>query len=262
MITNEVLSAYIDGELSPEEMERVRAAIDRDEALAARLRDFSRVDELLAEFSSAIDREPMPARVLELLDPPRTGSETRGTAVQEARILSLPRRPWYRTAGALALAASVVLALAVGLQQESGRDRGAGLDSLVRTGPVPESAALHHALQETASDNAYAAADEAGPSVTPVLSFVSTRGEYCREFRVDAQGQAARGLACRRDDRWEVLRLAAAGAANDGKDAYATAASSVNADFEAFVDALVADAPLGAEAEARLLRDGWRATPR
>jgi len=90
-----------------------------------------------------------------------------------------------------------------------------------------------------------------------VLSFVSTRQEYCREFRVDAEVRAARGLACRRGDRWETLRIVPTEGRSDGDTHYATATGGGNEDFDAFVDALVADEPLGADAEARALRNGW-----
>ena len=53
MITNEMLSAYIDGELAPEEMERVARAIAADELLAARLVQFRRVDRLLTQLQQA-----------------------------------------------------------------------------------------------------------------------------------------------------------------------------------------------------------------
>ena len=99
MITNEMLSAYIDGELAPEEMERVARAIAADELLAARLVQFRRVDRLLTEFSSAIDAQPLPPAVLALLEPPCADagvparSSTRATVRHPvSRRLSAPGR--------------------------------------------------------------------------------------------------------------------------------------------------------------------------
>jgi len=256
MITNEMLSAYIDGELAPQEMERVREAIAADELLAARLRQFRRVDRLLTEFSSAIDAQPLPPAVLALLDPPCADPGADGSTGHNAVVLPFARRWLHRGAGALALAASLVLAVAIALQFNSRDGAETGFEEMVRAGAVVPSSPLHHALEDVRSDQAYAVGDGTGLGITPVLSFVSRRQEYCREFRVDAGARAARGVACRRDDHWETLKVVAAEAR--GSDAhYATATAETDEDFDAFVDGLVADAPLGADAEARALQSGW-----
>jgi hypothetical protein len=256
MITNEMLSAYIDGELAPQERERVREAIAADELLAARLRQFRRVDRLLAEFSSAIDAEPVPPAVLALLNPPCADADAAGSTAPKAVVLPFARRPLHRRAGALALAASLVLAVAIVLQFNPRDGAESGFDEMVRVGAVVPASPLHHALEDMRSDEAYAVGGGTGIGITPVLSFVSTRQEYCREFRVDAGARAARGVACRRADRWETLKVVAAEAR--GSDThYATATAEVDEDFDAFVDGLVADAPLGADAEARALQSGW-----
>ena len=96
MITNDMLSAYIDGELAPEEMERVARAIAADELLAARLEQFRRVDRLLTEFSSAIDAQPLPPAVLALLEPPCADDDAAARAAPRAVVLPLTRRPLHR----------------------------------------------------------------------------------------------------------------------------------------------------------------------
>ena len=257
MITNEILSAYIDGELAPEEMERVREAIAADELLAARLQQFRRIDRLLTEFSSSIDAEPVPPAVLALLNP--TGVDAGAPASSEPGPVVLPsaRPPLRLGAAALALAATVVLAVAIVLQLDSRDDAERGFDEIVRAGAVAPSSPLHHALEDVPSDETYALASGTGVGITPVLSFVSTRQEYCREFRVDAEARAARGLACRRSDRWETLKVVTTEGRSGETTHSATATAGGDEGFDAFVDALVADEPLGADAEARALRNGW-----
>lgn len=255
MISNEVLSAYIDGELPPEETERVRTALAEDELLAARLRQLGNVDRLLVEFSSGIDGRPLPQGVLALLEQPIAEPATAGGG---GAVVEFPRphRRWQT--GFLALAASVVLAVAVGVQLEL-RDRGvADFDRLARTGAVDASGPLHRALEQLPSDETWAVATDDHLAITPVLSFVSTGQQYCREFRVDADERAARGVACRRDDHWETLRVTAVAAGDAGAENYETATGSSDAGFDAFVDSLAADAPLDADSESQLLRNGWR----
>lgn len=130
MITNEMLSAYIDGELAPEEMERVARAIAADELLAARLVQFRRVDRLLTEFSSAIDAQPLPPAVLALLEPPCADAGVPARSEPGAVVLPFARR--HRRAGALALAASLVLAVAIVLQFDARDSAPPGFEEIVR----------------------------------------------------------------------------------------------------------------------------------
>ena len=161
MISDEQLSAYIDGELPPEEMARVRAAIAADPALAARARQFERVDALLAEFSSGIDAEPLPEAVLALLGAPQAEAADAGGA---ATVIAMPARgaPRYRIAGGLALAASLVLAVAIGVQFGSRGGADARFERIARTGAIPDASPLHQALESVPSDETYAAAGEPG----------------------------------------------------------------------------------------------------
>lgn len=258
MISDEQLSAYIDGELPPGEMARVRAALAADPALAARARQFERVDALLAEFSSGIDAEPLPEAVIALLGAPQAeAAEADGAAT----VIAMPARgaPRYRIAAGLALAASLVLAVAIGVQFGPRGGADARFERIARAGAIPDASPLHQALESVPSDETYAAAGEPGIAITPVLSFVSGAREYCREFRVDGETRAARGVACRRADRWVTLKLAAAAAGGNAVGEYETATAGTDADFDRFVDSLIAETPLDAAAESALLRRGWRA---
>ncbi len=261
MISDEQLSAYIDGELPPGEMARVRAALAADPALAARAQQFARVDALLAEFSSGIDAEPLPEAVLALLGAPQAEAADAGGAAGAATVIAMPARgaPRYRIAAGLALAASLVLAVAIGVQFGSRGAADARFERIARTGAIPGESPLHQALESVPSDETYAAAGEPGIAITPVLSFVSGAREYCREFRVDGETRAARGVACRRADRWVTLKLAAAAAGGNATGQYETATAGTDADFDRFVDSLIAETPLDAAAESALLRRGWRA---
>lgn len=254
MISNEMLSAYIDGELPAAEMDAVRNAIATDELLAARLRQFERVDRMISGFGAAIDEQPLPAAILRRLG-------TAGAAEPAAApVVALRPRPVREWRFAMGLAAGLVFALTVVLQFGGGSDVGDTLAEIAVTGPVAATNPLHHALEAVASDQSYVPAEEPGLRITPVLSFVTTRDAVCREFQVDAGAQAARGVACRSDGGWETLRVAAAGA-DAGGDAYTTASAAPDADFDAFVDSLLQDAPLAAAAEARLMDRGWRTAP-
>ena len=260
MITSETLCAYLDRELPAEEMERVRGAIAADRALAERLGQLASVDSLLVEFSREIDRQPLPASLQALLGGDSGATAPRADATHSGTVHAFPRG-WTirRPATLLALAATVIVAIVIGLRAGFPQLRDAELADVVRVGPVEPTSPLHHALERIPSGETYAASSAPVMSVTPVLSFESTRHEYCREFRAAVGTQAARGLACRRAGHWETLKLMAVPAGSEAPDEYEAASADSDEDFDALVDGLIADKPLGADAERALLDDQWRA---
>lgn len=102
----EQLSAYLDGELSAEEAQRVEAALAEDAALAAELEQLRRTRRLLQSLPRQAAGEDFARRVLEALPP--TGWER---DVQTWKPASLPRT-WQRILSAAAL---VVLAIGGGV---------------------------------------------------------------------------------------------------------------------------------------------------
>jgi anti-sigma factor RsiW len=66
-LDDEILSACHDGELPPTEAEAVRRRLAREPELAERLSAMRRVDAAVVSAFRAIDRQPVPGRVLDLL---------------------------------------------------------------------------------------------------------------------------------------------------------------------------------------------------
>jgi negative regulator of sigma E activity len=255
MISNETLSAFLDGELPVEEMESVRRAVARDELLAARLRQFDRVDKLLAAFCADIDKQPLPDSVMTLLD--KTGHGNPATNATTPRETAHGARASHHWPRMLALAASVVLAILIGVRFDFGKEPVVNVDQLASVGPIAPSSPLHRVLENSPSDETVAVAGVDGLSITPVLSFESINREYCREFRVNSAAQASRAVACRLGDRWQTLQVAAIEPGIGMNGSYETAAAASDAHFDAFVDAMLATT-LDAEDEARLRAQHWR----
>ncbi|MBA6363688.1 hypothetical protein H4J42_08025, partial [Colwellia sp. BRX8-8] len=63
-IDNEILSAFLDAELSEEAMEEVRCALETDDDLVMRLADLSQVDHWVDENAAIIDSTTMPDGIL------------------------------------------------------------------------------------------------------------------------------------------------------------------------------------------------------
>lgn len=239
-VADDRLSAYLDGELSPEEMKSIAAAIDADSALRARAEVLAATGAILKRAYSAIDDSPIPEAVTALLKEPAD------------KVVPL-RKPQAAPRWALPLAASVALGagVALGLLMANPA-RMAPAGGVMLAGAISPADALSVALDETPSGERAAIAGARTASM--VLSFKSGDGQYCREFRLESAESAARAIACREDGRWTVKMAAA-----EEKDAggYATAASGVSAAFDAGAEALGAGKPLDRAREDALLRSGW-----
>lgn len=246
-ITDEMLSAFIDGELAQEEAERLREAIEEDENLAARLDRIRVPDAFIAAAYGAIDKDQIPKRILALLEDRPANTKPEGgrvVAFPGARILRAPRQ-W-----AAPMAASVALAIGVGVGLQLAP---APRSSVMLTGLVDAQSALHQALAATPSGRTVSLGG--GDTLTPVLSFQAKDGRYCREFSVSSPAHPQRAVACAQDGLWRIeVAIAHAPASGAG---YATASSGFAAQFDAIIDGAMAGEALDGEAELEMIAQDW-----
>ncbi len=240
-ITDDMLSAFLDGELPPEEMKRVAAAIDADAGLRRRAEALAAPDAIIKHAYSAIDDAPMPASVTALLADAEIEPQPENNVIALRARVTRQREIWR-----LPIAASIALAAGIALGLSITPKEGVQIAGAVKPGD-----ALFAALETTPSGETRALAD--GLNAAMVLTFRA--GEtWCREFTLAGPNDGARAIACREEDAWAVKLVAAEAPAGEG---YATAASAVSAAFDAGAVALGADEPLDAAREAALLRSGW-----
>lgn len=224
-IKDEILSAYLDGELEPEEAERVRGLLARDADLAERLERLRLAGELAREAFSPLAAEPAPR------------------ALRAAAGAS-----WARFAAPAAMA---IAACAVGIVLGvSIRGEGAGR-LLVLENDMIAAPAVARLLDQTASG---ATARSGGVEVAPLYSFRGKGGGACRVFRAEASSVAMEGAGCRGDDGWRILALAPVQLAEDG--AFTPAEGAEPEAIAAAVDAVFVE-EIEAEEEVALIAGGW-----
>ncbi|HUQ52151.1 MAG TPA: hypothetical protein VM692_08005, partial [Gammaproteobacteria bacterium] len=114
------------------------------------------------------------------------------------------------------LAAGIALAIGVGIGLLlNPRDASNPLEVAADAGTVARGTALFDVLEAAPSAEARELA--AGVTATPVLTFGTGSGDYCRELEVASPRGATQLLACRRDGDWRlVLASYAPIAASDG----------------------------------------------
>lgn len=240
--TDELLMAYVDGELDAEARARLEAQLAADPQLAERVQAQR---DLRARLSSAFDdvlREAVPQRLLDAARRTQAGAAPVGDlAGRRHRLPRVSRWPQWS-----ALAASVLLGLSLGAALFRGQ---LGGPLAFRDGQMLAQGALRTALDtQLAQDR-----PEAGVQVG--ISFVAKSGEYCRSFTL--AGQQLSGVACRSGGQWQVQATARAAEAGSGSGGLRMAASPLPEALTATIDALRAGDPLDAEGERRALQRGW-----
>ena len=226
----ELLSQYLDKELSPADATRLEQRMAAEPVLQATLTALDHIQNRLQSAHSDLADGPVPQRVAALLQdtPPQ--------------IVPLPHR---RVANwGFALAASLVVAVAA--TQLAQQPAAPGVDTLLSA--ALETSPSRGSGWETLAD---------GRQIRSVLSFQSTSGNWCREYLM-ADGEAGvHGVACRDGENWMTTVVAKA----DLKDSSPQYRPAGAADAEAianFIDQNASDIPLDARQEAELIARGWQ----
>ncbi|AYG95897.1 hypothetical protein D8I30_12485 [Brevundimonas naejangsanensis] len=237
---DEILMRRIDGELPPEEGERIDAAARADPELAARLAAMRGL-RTAARAAFPVEGDPRDqalARLIGAAEPARS-SPLDGVRRALADAFA-PRRAalW----GGLATAAFVGGLLLAPLLS------GEGEEMRIQSGGVLADAGLVRVLDSRlAADGA----DAQGRAIG--LTFRDGEGRWCRTFRAGEVGLA--GLACRQDDSWTMQALAPMTPATGE---VRTAGAETPEVILAAIDATLAGETVDGAAEARARDAGWR----
>jgi hypothetical protein len=251
-VSDELLAAYVDGELEGAERARVEQAIAQDSQLAQRV---AQQRALRARLRGAYDS------VLQEAVPKRLAQAARlAAAPGPAQVIDLARvraerarRGSQRSVKVrrLTIAASLVVGVMAGvvLQRLS---TSAALTEF-HDGSLLARGTLARALSEQLAGGA-----PAGAEVRVGLSFKSRTGNYCRTFAISGSHLMA-GLACRDQEQWQVLNLVGtegAGVPGNGQNLRMAASSLPPALLQA-VNERIRGEPLNAAAEAKARNDDW-----
>jgi hypothetical protein len=253
-IPDELLAAYVDGELDGAERARIEQAILHDARVARRVAHYRSQRARRRRFDGVFSQQPLPQR---LLQTGRSAAPT-GTAqiIDLARVRAERKRRTERhrflQSHRLAVAASLIGGLLMGMLAE----RLITSDALTA---YHDGALVARGVLAQALDNQLAGSPMPGSEVHVGLSFKAKSGNYCRTFAVTDDHVLA-GLACRAGSEWRVLTLvgtAADAGAIAGKRMAAATATSPPVLMQA-VRQRISGAPLDARAEARARGSDWR----
>lgn len=248
-IPEELLTAYVDGELDPAARARVEAAIAADPELARRMEKHEALRVRLGAVHADVLHEPVPERLLAAARSASTAPRAATvTDISRARADSRwrPTRPWVQRWAAIA--AGVALVAFIGYQVLGTLD----LSPITRRGGhLVAQRSLDRALS-----NLLASDQTADAPVRIGVSFKAKSGEYCRTF-VLQDGDPLGGLACREGDEWRVRVLARAERAPAGNGDYRQAATEIPPAVRSAAEAQIAGEPLDGAAEAGARSRNW-----
>ena len=235
-IDDELLMAYVDGELDADGRAALEAALAQDANLRQRVESQQALRATLQGAFAPTLREPVPEQLT---------ATARATAVVtelSSRRAPKPTRSWAAREW-FAMAASVVLGVAIGFAVGHGGD--AELVTVAANGTVEARGALADALSHQ-----LASAQAPSSAVSIGISFRDQAGRYCRTFTVHRSADVA-GLACAATGRWTLRALAPAGAS--ASDGYRMAGSQMPDIVLRAVDESIAGTPFDAAAEREAL---------
>jgi anti-sigma factor RsiW len=245
-ISDDMLMAYVDGELAAEDRARIEAAMSADPDVARRVAQHQTLRNNLRNAFDGVLREPVPERLLAAARG-STGVADLNAARQarDAQRSAAPKRRWsWPEWGAMAASVLIgVIITRVAVRSPEAAPFTTQQGQLVAQGSLAD--ALSNQLASTQPRDA---ATQVG------VSFRAKSGSYCRSFTMRG-GEALAGLACREGDAWNIDVLARSGGATGE---YRQAGSALPAAVLSAVEQQIDGEPLDAASEARVKETGWQ----
>ena len=273
ILTDEKLSAFLDGELDTAEMDLVREAIAHDVTVSDRLAALAEVDRVVKVAAEKATAVALPKEIVALLSDEKPLSQASDVQASDASLASASAanqssvnqssaenvKPFPKKAnstnsaphkqtkwkGPFAIAASVaVLAGLVFFNQQD-----------AETTQPSHWARVSSVLDSNLTGEA--TTFDSGVTVTPQLSFVNTEFNYCRQAEVASKDELNVMIACK--DKQGAWQLAASKLDELGENAgqYQTATSAKVMEEE--LDKMMASAPLNREQEKNAIEATWLA---
>ena len=231
MIDDQTLSAFLDNELSAQEMERVRSAIAQNEDLAMRLAELSEVDLLVKQHAEQIDAMPLSKSLEKTL-----GKQTNDTVVS----LSKWQKIKQASRKQLAVAAGIAVLFTVGVA------------SLTQQQQLNIEQPIANALEQQLSGDKTNI--DSARSLTAQLSFINSTGDFCRQYTLYQQQTQQSHIACKEHGTWQ-LKVSTEQKPYD-RQTYSLASNT--SALDTFIDNTIKGQPLDRTLEQQARENKWQ----
>lgn len=241
-MTDELIMAYADGELTADEAARVEEALKTDQSAQRKLAMFRETADLL----KAAPAPPVPDDLAHRIDALIADKDDEPAPAETDNVVQFRRFGRSRFVPT-AIAACLALAIGLGTGYSLNQPEPAGKGSPFGVAALADPG-IKGALASTPSGESSVLAS--GATLNLIASFMDEAGVLCREFDYEGvNGHSVVSVACRDGGQWQPkIAIAATG---DSANHYAPA-SSLDA-LEAWLKSSGLGDPLGAEDEQQLL---------
>ncbi len=267
-INDEILCAYLDGELSKENRAAVELAIEKSPEVLKRLEVFNNIDDLFAKTYRTIDDKPMPDGVLSMLQTfsqkPLTENQLGGGNQHsfDGNGSAVNKKSFW----SVAIAASIALLIGIGIDRvfliskPNVNQTPEIIFAQQTVGVIEPENALFDILEKQPSGSSVILSQSTSTIVTPVMTFKKGGSGYCREFNITSLGEGTKNIACRGGNNVWVVEVAVK--VDDPSlfvsGLYQTATSQNEPIIDAAVRHLIEGDVLNIDAEAFLIRKKWQ----
>ncbi len=242
-VTDEMITAWLDGELSPQQREEIEQAVAASPELGRRVARLSQMNHMLAPAYAATLKAPIPERFEAILARPRASAWSL-SGLRSVFGSLLEPRPLGMAAAAL-----VVGVVAGGLLFSNSAGK-PGFET-TSDGHLVANTEMAISLASLQSGDAVGSQD-----VRVKLSLVDAAGSYCRQF--ETAGSA--GLACLDGGEWKIETLSPAKTAARQDGQYVMADGAVDPVLAAALERRGVKQVLDRAQEAAAIASGWKAT--
>jgi hypothetical protein len=242
-ISDEMLSGFLDAELAPEDMERVRLALEDDDELVMRMAELSQVDQWVVDHAQQIDHTQVPQNLVSLAQKidAKYGNKRTDSADNVVHISAWKK--WTREIKTpYAMAAGVALVASIAMLNLSQQTTAPGF-----------SADIAAVLDNTLSGESAYISD--GSAVKAQLSFANQQGQLCRQYQVASSDSRSTNIACKQSGGWKLEAQSGEQGLQITGD-YQTASNSQQLDT--VIDNMISGAPLDRNQEQQAINNEWQ----
>lgn len=243
-ISRQTLDAFIDGELTPEEMTRFAAILAERAELKAYVDAQITLRNRLSDSFAPLMAEPIPDRLQHAL---RASTPSWRARIGEYLSLNV----------AVPAAASLAFGLIIGIAIERSAQTSLPFVRSSSSGELLAQGELAGALSEQ-----LASSDQRGQRVRIGISFRNRNGLDCRTFEWLGTTTASSGVACHTRGDWAVAALAATMRPANDRSPYQMAGAAMPDAIRNTVNDMIAGAPYDAAAERAARAARWSGTTR
>ena len=272
-ITDEILMAYVDDELTSTERRQVEAAMKSDPTIESRIAVFSETEGLLSGVYDEPMHRPIPDKLIDTIMSGTEGTDhaTPSTGVQpDGNWIARSLEKWLPLGGVgyTALAAYSVILVATGfLGWQLGAlniNKTQGDNMLVKYehGQLLALGRLNTALDTVSSGQklVWSYDTNADRWIKPAFTFRTPTHSYCRQYQIAmATDEGFSGVACRNGaGAWQIHAHLVARPAQTTGDKIVPAAGPGSDLIDKVVDQLIEGDVLGSKEEENIIKNRWK----